>query len=255
MEMKEGKLQKSKRTKKSTTLKYSVKDRKNKADEVEYMMVASGGGSLEIEKDDFPIKNPFNYESGFKSWKTASVNYYYDVDFKTQYDYPEVEEACGPIAATNLMIYWQHRNPSKYTGLMRGDSSWDKTFNDLRGQMHFFDTTSVVLFSLGVEAFMDTYSTSGATVNWSFPNSNNWNTVLTEIGDNRYPIVLLLQNHIEYGNHYVVAFEYLSYEYADGTYSNYVQICDGRLSTADRYINFTKGFNSGSIYTITVHPN
>lgn len=58
-----------------------------------------------------------------------------------------------------------------------------------------------------------------------------------------------------YGNHYVVAFEYLSFEYADGTYSNYVQICDGRSSTADRYINFTKGFNSGSIYTITVHPN
>jgi len=41
IEMHEGKLQKSKRTKKSTTLKYSVKDRKNKADEVEYMMVSN----------------------------------------------------------------------------------------------------------------------------------------------------------------------------------------------------------------------
>lgn len=76
-----------------------------------------------------------------------------------------------------------------------------------------------------------------------------------EIGYKKYPIVLLLQNHVEYDDHYVVAFKYYSFGHYDGTYSDYVQICDGWSSTANRYINFTKGFDSGSIYTITIHPN
>ena len=37
---------------------------------------------------------------------------------------------------------------------------------------------------------------------------------------------------------------------------NLAKICDGDTSVkADRYINFTKGFDSGSIYIVTVHPN
>lgn len=119
----------------------------------------------------------------------------------------------------------------------------------------FFDTTMILNFTTGVEGFMDKYSSEGVTAIWSLPSSSNWNTVVNEIGTNSCPIVLLLQNHSYYGDHYVVAFEYVSFEYADGTYSNYVVVCDGRSSTANRYINFTKGFDSGSIYTVVVHPN
>ena len=255
VEKQEEQLKKTKIKEKKTTLKYSVADRKYKADKVKHIVAASGGSSSSLSGSDFPMTSPFPYEIGYKSWTMAGVNYFDDVTYKTQHDYPELEEICGPLAATNLMKYWQYKDPSKYTGLMRGDSSWDKTFNDLRGRMHIFNTTPVMLFASGVEAFMDTYSSNGATITWNFPNSNNWNTVVTEIRDNRYPIVLLLQEHSYYKNHYVVAFRYLSFEYEGGTYSNYVQICDGKSTTANRYINFTKGFNSGSIYTITIHPN
>ena len=90
---------------------------------------------------------------------------------------------------------------------------------------------------------------------WSAPSSNGWQTVVNEIGSKGYPIVLLLQNHLLYGNHYVIAFKYVSFAYNDGSFSNYVQICDGWSMKADRYINFTKGFKSGSIYTVTIRPN
>lgn len=254
VEKQNGKLKKTKIREKKSTFKYSVRDRKSKADKIENLISASGGNSSSLSASDFPITSVFDYETGYKTWTMQSVPYFEDVTYKTQNDYSDYEEICGPLAATNLMKYWKRRDSSKYTSLMRGDASWDKTFHDLRGRMHFFNTTSVVLFASGVDSFMDEYSSNGATVNWNFPNANNWNTVVTEIGNKR-PIVLLLQGHSFYGYHYVVAFEYLSFEYADGTYSNYVQICDGKSSTANRYINFTKGFNSGSIYTITVHPN
>ena len=102
---------------------------------------------------------------------------------------------------------------------------------------------------------MDTLSTDGFQVLWGLPTSNTWNLVKTEISPNGNPVVLLLQNHSYYGDHYVVAFAYLSFKYSDGTYSNYALICDGRSSKANRYINFTRGFDSGSIYTVTVRPD
>lgn len=255
IEMKEGKIQKSKIVESVDTLKYSVKDRKDKANRVRNMVIASGRSSSELEEDDFPMLNPYMYESGYKLCREKSVDGYENLTFLTQYDYPNAVDICGPLAATNMMIYWKNKDPGKYAAFMKGDSTWNNTFNDLRSRMYFFNTTSVVLFAAGVEDFMDFYSSNGATVTWNSPNANNWNTVKNEIETYKYPIVLLLQNHIEYGDHYVVAFAYLMFEYPNGTYSNYVRICDGRSSSANRYINFTKGFDSGSIYTITVHPN
>ena len=255
IEMNKGKIHKSKKVESTVTLKYSVRDRKDKANRVKNMVMASGGSSSELEEGDFPILNPYMYESGYKLCRVRSVDDYEDLTFLKESDYPNAVDICGPLAATNIIIYWKNKDPGKYTAFMKGDNTWNSTFNDLRSRMYLLNTTNVVLFASGVENFMDFYSSNGATVTWNSPNANNWNTVKTEIETYKYPIVLLLQNHIEYGDHYVVAFAYLMFEYPNGTYSNYVRICDGRSATANRYINFTKGFDSGSIYTIMVHPN
>ena len=176
--------------------------------------------------------------------------------FKRQSDYEDVKLACGPIASTNLMIYWKNREPDEFVRLMRYDATWDTTFEILCDMMHFFNTTWIVNLANGIETFMDNNSESGVAVTRYSPSSNGWNTVVNEIGGYRCPVILLLQNHSYYGDHYVVGFEYIQFEYTDGTYSNYVLICDGDTSVkADRYINFTKGFDSGSIYIVTVHPN
>ena len=255
IELKEGKIHKNKKTKNRATLKYSVTDRKEKANKVKGMVMASGGASSALDGSDFPMTNPYNYESGYQYYTSGSVSGYENLSFLKANDFPQESEICGPLAATNIMIYWYNKNPSKYTTLMRGDSTWDTTFYDLKSRMHFFNTTSIVLFSSGVETFMDSYSSNGVTVNWNSSNADGWTITKTEIGTNKNPIVLLLQKHSEYGDHYVVAFKYLTFVYQNSIYSNYVQIADGRTSSANRYINFTRGFNNGSIYTITVRPN
>lgn len=255
IEFKNGKVNKVPKTEKKATIKYSVTDRKNKADKVKQTIDISGGGSSNLGKDNFPMTNPFQYESGYKSYSADYVLNYSNLSYKTDSNFPDVTNACGPIAATNLMIYWKNRDSSKYSGFMRGDSTWSKTFDELCSLMHFFNTTAIWTFATETERFMDTYSTNGFQVLWGMPTSNSWNLVKTEIKTNGYPIVLLLQNHSRYGDHYVIGFGYISFVYEDGTYSNYVSICDGWSSTANRYINFTKGFDSGSIYTVTVRPD
>lgn len=136
--MRDGEVRKVKKESKRISLKHSVGDRKDKADKVKHLMNARGGSSSELVSSNFPITSPFQYESGYKQWSWTSVPSYSELTYKTQYDYSNVNEACGPIAATNLMIYWKNREPSKFSGLMRGDSTWNTTFNDLRGRMHFF---------------------------------------------------------------------------------------------------------------------
>lgn len=219
------------------------------------MVIASGGESSNLSKSNFPMYDPFQYESGYKYYITSNTGYYENLYFRTDKNFRDVNKACGPIAATNIMIYWKNRSYSTCKNFMRGDGTWRKTFDELRSTMHFFDDTYIGLFAVGTELFMDLHSTTGFTVSWSAPSSNGWQTVVNEIGSKGYPIVLLLQNHLLYGNHYVIAFKYVSFAYNDGSFSNYVQICDGWSMKADRYINFTKGFKSGSIYTVTIRPN
>ena len=155
VEKREGKIKKTAITKTKATLKYSVRNRKKKADNVKNMLGASGGSSRSLSENNFPMYDPFIYESGYESYRRSDVGYYANLNFRTDSNFPDVNRPCGPVAATNIMIYWKNRFPATCNGFMRGDGSWRRTFDVLRSSMHFFDDTFVGLFASGTELFMD----------------------------------------------------------------------------------------------------
>lgn len=236
------------------SVKYSVKDRKEKAANIRSAF-GTVGRSSSLGDANFFITRPDNYEENYKSCATSNLSWYSSITFKTTSDFKGKENHCGPTAATNLLMYWAKKNSEKYGGFMQGDSTWETTFQDLYDAMFKNDTTEISAFAKQTAKFTQNHSQNGLTFKYYTFLGSTWDKVTTEIKAGR-PIVLLLQGHKVYGNHYVVGLGYMAYTYSNGDTSNYVRIADGWISTATRFVNFTQGYNNSlvKVYLITAQP-
>ena len=220
---------------------------KEKSSYVQDIYEASGGASS-IGQGDFLITNPGAYESGTSSSSHNCVPGY-NVSYVKMSDYGNYSNHCGPIAATNMMIYWRSRNLSKYSGFYL--NSWNGTFVNLYNRMYFAGTTYVGNFTSGATNFTKAYSDKGITFKYYSPSNTTVSKMISEINADR-PFALLLQDHGYYGDHYVVGVGYYKFTYSNNTSSTYIQVTDGWSSSASRYVYYN---SNRDYYLITAIPN
>ena len=238
----------------STTIKNykgkSISKRKEKADAIAQIMEATGGSGVSKANLNFPITNPESYEQEAVGGGFVNVSSF-DLVYKKMSQFPDKEQHCGPTTATNLMLYWANRNSSKYNGFMCGDSTWNTTFNDLYNKMfsESINNTLVWDFTNGTQTFTRENSDDGFNVQYYTKGSSTWSKIESEIRAN-YPIVVLLQGHTYYEDHYVLGLGCAIFTYSDSSTSNYIRIADAWSTSANRYVNY----ESGELYLITARP-
>ena len=60
------------------------------------------------------------------------------------------------------------------------------------------------------------------------------------------PVVLLLQKHKEYTDHYVLGVGYAVYRYSDESESQYIRIIDGWTSNSSRYVTIRRDIKTAA---------
>ena len=133
VEIRDGKIEKRElRRDKEESSQKNVWARKQKAQMVEQVLVASGEGSP-LGDGDFYISDPGAYElEAIPSVQSIVPSFY--KEYLVTSDFTGYTNHCGPTAATNLMLYWAGRDDA-YENLMLDDDTWQTTFKALHAMM------------------------------------------------------------------------------------------------------------------------
>jgi hypothetical protein len=201
--------------------------------------------------------------------------------YKTTGDFSGYSNNCGPVAATNLMLYWYYRDNNKY-GRLYKNNNWDDVFRELCVFMkkEQYNLTYDSDFEKAIRSYFNLHALGCGSIpnQYRLPlvfrllffgfGSFDMDKLIRDIGEN-CPPVLLLQNHKVYGDHYVLALGYRTYFYKPniiGPYlpglitpwdvsSTYIRIVDGRTAIPNRYIHSSVGYDSGGeILMMSVYP-
>ena len=194
------------------------------------------------------ITSPFIYESGYSSGSSSQVTYYTaGGKYVTTSMFSGYSDHCGAVCGTNLMVYWANRDKTKYGSLMQDSST--KVFKTLYAGMG--SNTAYLTFNSSIKSYFSKYA-NGCSTNYTWFGAT-WKEIYNGIDENK-PVVLLLQNHNVYGDHYVLGVGYEYFKYSNGKESQYIRIADG-WSSSCRYVHYSVGYQSGGkIYLIRVYP-
>lgn len=67
--------------------------------------------------------------------------------------------------------------------------------------------------------------------------------------------MILLQEHLKYGDHYVLGLGYREFVYNSGN-SRYILLADAWSSSPSRYVHFTVGYAAdGEVCAFKIRPN
>ena len=215
---------------------------------VNYLWGLRGGGSSPPQSGLITI-DPSFYESGFvRSIVGQVIHYPASGRYVDMGDFQGYDHHCGAVCGTNLMIYWNDRDDCKYKDLMY--SSAADVFKDMYDKMG--SDVWLPVFDSVVKFHFATYA-NGCSTNYTWFGAT-WNEIETGLSENK-PVVLLLQKHKEYTDHYVLGVGYAVYQYSDGSESQYIRIIDGWTSNSSRYVHYSVGYqNGGKIHLMRVYP-
>lgn len=194
------------------------------------------------------IYSPSAYETGYTSLNISNVPNATGITYYTTSDFSG-NNHCGPTAGVNFLLYWYNQG---YTNLLQ--SSWSDVFNVLYADMKTATngTTYATDFLNAIKDYLDTYASGYSSAKY-YSSVDGWSRISTEIDDD-YPVVLLLQSHNVYGNHYVLGLGYREYVYSD-SYSRYIRIADGWGANPTRYVHFTIGYaDGGGMDVLKIRP-
>lgn len=216
-----------------------------------------GGSSNPPTSGDY-MTNPGDYESGYVAMNHTEVKSYDKVRYFADYDFPGYTFQCIPVAATNLLLYWNERKTQK-VNLMKG--SWSNTFSILHT---YFKTspekegTNMGDVKPGLEKYFNDIGVSTAVVSYWDAGATDWDRMKYKL-DYGEPFIYLLRKHYNYGNHGVLALGYREYVYStnqskiNSKYSRYLCIADGHSNSADRYVNVNIGANFSEDEMVTLY--
>lgn len=215
--------------------------------------------------NDF-ITNPFNYESGYISYSNSFVPSYRFVKYLTMYDVPGHVHYCVPVAMTNMLMYWHER---KFYNLMYGNS-WKDSFELLYNFTGGSAVKDVTDAPRAFQKYLDLFHIKNANIRYyekedfidpktrKYSAEKAWELMKAEIlGD--APFLLAVNDHYNYGSHAVLVLGYQEFKYStkqyytDSKYSRYLLIQDGWISTPDRYINTTVGYDYPNSRLVTFY--
>ncbi|MCI8962289.1 MAG: hypothetical protein HFG37_01055 [Eubacterium sp.] len=221
--------------------------------------------------NDF-ITNPFNYESGYIAYSNSFVPSYRFVKYLTMYDVPGHVHYCVPVAMTNMLMYWHER---KFYKLMYGNS-WKDSFELLYNFSGGSAEKDVKDAPRAFQKYLDLFHIKNANIRYyeeedfidsktgKYSAEKAWELMKAEIlGD--APFLLAINNHYNYADdsaysaHAVLVLGYQEFKYStkqyytDSKYSRYLLIQDGWISTPDRYINTTVGYDYPNSRLVTFY--
>lgn len=253
VEIRDGKIEKRElRRDKEESSQKNVWARKQKAQMVEQVLVASGEGSP-LGDGDFYISDPGAYElEAIPSVQSIVPSFY--KEYLVTSDFTGYTNHCGPTAATNLMLYWAGRDDA-YQNLMLDDDTWQATFKALHAMM--FDaedeTTYIGEMATELKNFFKLYG-HDMSVSYVLALLMSVNQLKAEI-DADCPPIILVNGHNKYGDHYALAIGYIIYLRNDGTQTTYIRLADGHSSSPNRFINYNEGYQLfGGLSMIKVRP-
>lgn len=190
------------------------------------------------------ISDPYDHETDYAGYTmkyigmATSQNYIND----SMSPYSNYSNACGVIAATNLMILKYNINDK--TNLLNTD--WTTTFNRLRTIMGH---TNQYLYTSNVTSSIQSYfrerGYSSATASYiEYPSVSQMTSPLS----NDNPQIVLVNGHYTYGDHFMLTLGYETYRYDDGSSTTYFRVADG-WSSNNRYIYYSSSHMRSVINT------
>lgn len=190
------------------------------------------------------ISDPQDHETDYAGYtmKYIGMATYQDYINDGMYPYSNYSNACGVIAATNLMIL--KYNINNKTNLL--NTNWTTTFNRLRTIMGH---TSQILYTDNVASSIQSYfrerGYSSATASYiEYPSVNQMTSPLS----NDNPQIVLVNGHYTYGDHFMLTLGYETYRYDDGSSTTYFRVADG-WSSNNRYIYYNSSYMRSVINT------
>lgn len=190
------------------------------------------------------ISDPYDYETDYAGYnmKYIGMATYQDYINDSMSPYSNYSNACGVIAATNLMILKYNINDK--TNLLKTD--WVTTFNRLRTIMGH---TSQNLYTSNVTSSIQSYfrerGYSSATASYiEYPTVSQMTSPLS----NDNPQIVLVNGHYTYGDHFMLTLGYETYRYNNGSSTTYFRVADG-WSSNNRYIYYNSSYMRSVINT------
>lgn len=196
------------------------------------------------------ITKPDTYETGYQTKSGKNITGY-GLTYKVMDNF-DASNHCAPTAATNIMYYWYNRSSSAYSALRKdGDSTWNATFNRFHSLMGTTDNNGTPNANLK-DAYTTYYKDAGFSPSVTYYSSAAWSNMKTEL-DNNYPFHIIVQGHYMYGNHSMVAVGYEEYKHSTLSYSRYIRVVDGWISSSGRFIHTSVG--SDQVRMVKVRPS
>ena len=158
---------------------------------------------------------------------------------------------CSPTAATNMMLYWYHRNTNKYGKLLES-GSWTVVFNKMHNYMKTTNKDGTSIPDIA-PAYRRYFKEKGVLCDVSYNDGAAGGLNIAKEIDKDFPCHLNLKNHSAYDNHDVLALGYQIFYYkksAAKDYDIFIRIADGWSSEPNRYV---WGDCKGTWHYISVH--
>lgn len=190
------------------------------------------------------ISDPYDHETDYAGYTMKYIGMATSQDYinDSMSPYSNYSNACGVIAATNLMIL--KYNINNKTNLL--NTNWTTTFNRLRTIMGH---TSQILYTNNVTSSIQSYfrerGYSSATASYiEYPTVSQMTSPLS----NDNPQIVLVNGHYTYGDHFMLTLGYETYRYDDGSSTTYFRVADG-WSSNNRYIYYNSSYMRSVINT------
>lgn len=211
------------------------------------------------------ITDPSLYESGYETYNTGNVDTaaYLNKNFHTTSALRYVNGVsypgnCGPVAATNIMQYYKYRYDNKGWECKIWIDSPESTFVELCSYLpypaiHDKGGTDTTTLSEGLRSYA---LSRGDKWDSNYYNNCNFDIIKQQIQSGR-PMIYNVFNHGYYDDHSMVAFAFREYVYSGllgtKTYSRYLAVADGKVSTANRYVHYDKSKCSVNTFFATTY--
>ncbi|ABX44154.1 hypothetical protein Cphy_3807 [Lachnoclostridium phytofermentans ISDg] len=173
-----------------------------------------------------PIIDPDDYEKGYSSLSTKSINGW-DNYYMTTGDFSATGH-CGATSAVNLLLYY-YQSRSYYN--LYDNNNWQTAFSTIYSYAGYNASIWDVSGAINRYFFSKNYNSISANATILSKDS----TMMGKI-DNNVPFILNVMGHNLYEEHFVLALGYRQYQFSNGTKRIYYKIADGWVSRALRYI-------------------
>lgn len=188
------------------------------------------------------ITDPFDYETGYDSYNINYIDSALQPDYITDSDYPFSirTNACSAIAATNLFLY--HYEENDKTSLMY-NGSWYNSFEKIREYANHIDGEYVTVRKLtqAINSYVDAQGYTLALADFTDSPSES---LMTGAVANDSPQILLVNEHSDYEDHFLLTLGYEKFFYSypyDTPYVTYFVVADG-WNNGYRYICYDENY-------------